>query len=423
MGIKGFLKEERFAVLGTIRLGRRVVNKNNREYPEDSNAFIVPQEIAEAVRPVVVDGEVIQLPYGNEPTALEVMLPSSEFHEWCPIELQQWAADERLICHGDGEEAERWSDEHACWMKIDCPYKECEFYGPGKGKGCDERGTIHVILPFVNMMGVYRINTGSRHGLSNLRDSFNSALSAAVNLSGTPEMVRAITFTLTRELKTVHYLQGGVRKPSSKHLLNLRAPNLTLMEARRLSEAFGINKGGPMLSSGETLAMSGHMQGALPAAEEEEEPPTTGVPVAMPPPNLAMPEPAEPECPADLVAGASKAGPSVGARNTWAKMLEQVAELKGHDALAAIETEVCRAITPEAARFDDLAGEEEAPAALKMLSEMIRHWQKQPAEEKPAEAKKVATAAKSKPVAHIDPTDPQAAAKLRSTTDSNESLF
>lgn len=421
MAIKGFLKQERFADLGTIRLGRRVTS-GNRDHPQDGDAFIVPQEVAEALHPVTVSGEVQWLPYGDEPTSLEVMVPSSDFEVWCPMELQRWAQDERLVCHGDGETAERWDDENACWMKIDCPYKECEFFGNTKGKGCDERGTLNVILPYVNMMGIYRIHTGSRHGLSNLRDEFNTALNAAINLSGTPEMVRAITFVLTREFKTVHYLQGGVRKPSNKYLLHMRAPNLTLMEARRLSESFGVNRGGPMLGSGETLAMPG-----LPAAPQVE------LPALPAPPPLAMPEPKAPECPKDLVPGASKAGPSVGARETWAKLLEQVAAIKGKDALPQIETEVCRAITPEAAKFIDLDGESEAPAALKRLSEMLRHWQKQQTQETapaPAPAgKPKAAPAESKPASrpHGDPTAPHMAQKqgrqAEPTGDDNGSLF
>lgn len=417
MAIKGFLKQERFANLGTIRLGRRVTS-GNRDHPEDGNTFIVPQEVAEALHPVTVAGEVKWLPYGNEPTSLEIMVPSSDFEVWCPQELQRWAADERLLCHGDGETAERWDEEKACWSKIDCPYKECELFGPGKGKGCDERGTLHVILPYVSMMGIYKINTGSRHGLSNLRDEFNTALNAAVNLSGTPEMVRAITFVLTREFKTVHYLQGGVRKPSNKYLLHMRAPNLTLMEAQRLSAAFGVNRGGPMLSTGETLTMPG-----LPAMPQTETP-------ALPaPPALAMPEPGPPECPKDLVPGASKPGPSVGAREAWAKLLEQVAEIKGKDALPKVEAEVCRAITPDAAKFIDLDGETEAPAALKRLSEMLRHWQKQQTQETaPAEKPKAAAAAeKPAPRPHGDPTAPHMAQKqsrqAEPTGDDNGSLF
>lgn len=411
MAIKGFLKQERFANLGTIRLGRRVTS-GNRDHPEDGNTFIVPQEVAEALHPVTMDGEVKWLPYGNEPTSLEIMVPSSDFEVWCPQELQRWAADERLLCHGDGETAERWDEERACWTKIDCPYKECELFGPGKGKGCDERGTLHVILPYVNMMGIYKINTGSRHGLSNLRDEFNTALNAAINLSGTSEMVRAITFVLTREFKTVHYLQGGVRKPSNKYLLHMRAPNLTLMEAQRLSSAFGVNRGGPMLSTGETLTMPG-----LPAMPQAETP-------ALPaPPPLAMPEPQAPDCPKDLVPGASKPGPSVGARNTWAKLLEQVAEIKGKDALPQIETEVCRAITPEAARFDDLDGEKEAPAALERLSKMLRHWQQQKQTEETAPAEKP----KAAPRVHGDPTAPQVGERQRrqaaSAGDGDGSLF
>jgi len=393
VAIKGFLKQERFADLGTIRLGRRVTS-GNREHPEDGNTFIVPQEVAEALHPVTVaPGKVEWQPYGNEPASLEVMVPSSDFEVWCPQELQRWAVDERLICHGDGEIAERWDEATACWMKLACPYKECEFFGNVKGKGCDERGTLHVILPYVNMMGIYRINTGSRHGLSNLRDEFNTALNAALNLSGTPEMVRAITFVLTREQKTVHYLQGGVRKPSTKFLLHLRAPNLTLMEARRLSEAFGVNRGGPMLGSGETLNMPG-----LPPM------PQTELPALPAPPPLAMPEPKAPECPRDLVPGASKSGPSVGAREAWAKLLEQVAAIKGQGALPQIEAEVCRAITPEAARFLDLDGETEAPAALKRLSDMLRHWQQQ---RQPEEAVPAAVPKATRP--HGDPTAPQAA--------------
>lgn len=345
--LKGFLKP-RLARLGKIRLGERAISKNSgKEYPSDLPTFRVPEEVAAI--------------YGDDPTELDVMVPSADFDAFCPIELQRWGADERkLCCSKDGETALRWNDEIGGLEEIPCAYQDCPYYGKAKGQGCDERGNLFLILPKVSLGGVYQVDTGSRTGLNNLNNEFVTFQTILNNLTGNGDMVRAVIFKLTRELETLHYIDNGVRKPVQKYILHLRAPNLSMEKAQQLAAQFRGNAGTPLLSSGEAIA--------LPAMTSDDE-------RVLPelPPAAELPEAVD-ECPKDLVPGASPVGPDLGQKSAWAALLEQVAALG--KSVTTAEKSVCQAVSKgEADRFEDLAGADEAGAALEMLAGMVQKWQ------------------------------------------------
>jgi hypothetical protein len=379
MPIKGFLPPPKFAQLGTIRLGKKAVT-SGKEHPDDLDHFRVPQEVAEALHPVrQPDGNMKLQPYGDEPKELEIMLPTSDFDLFCPMELQRWDSAERLLCHGDGETAKRWNDDKGKEDIIECPYDTCEFFGKERGEGCDEVGTLNVILPFVNTLGIYVINTHSRHGLRNIRDEFAAALAGVVNVCGNPDMIRAVTFRLTRELKTVHYIKDKVRKPSQKYILHLRPQPLTMPQARQLAAQFGTNQGAPMLSTGETILVPG----TLPQL----------------PPAMALPEPTPPQCPQDLVPGASPVGPDLAQKNKFAglrttlqaicrNMVDLRPDMTGalKERWSSFETTVARSVNKDAAKFDDLEGETEAPEALMLAEKMVVNWQEELEAERDAQA-------------------------------------
>lgn len=409
MAIQGFLKP-RLARLGKIRLGKKAISANSgKEYPSDLPGFRVPEEVAEV--------------YGEDPQSLDVMVPSCDFEEFCPIELQRWGADERKLCHSkDGETALRWSDEIGGWQEVECAYQDCPFYGKGRGQGCDERGNLFLILPRVSLGGVYQIDTGSRNGLNNLANEFGTFQTILNNLTGSGDMVRAVIFRLTRELETLHYVEGGVRKPVEKYLMHLRAPNLSIERAQQLAAQYRGNTGAPLLGTGEALALpqvsSNDDDRVLPAL----------------PPVAAMPEPVE-ECPADLVPGASPVGPDLGQRTAFAALQEQVnaqcsrmAELvpdiaeKMAKRAANYESVLARAVNKDAAKFEDLAGATEAVKALELGTSQVVKWQEELEAEEALQAAPPAESAPA-PVVHGDPTAAAAVRQTRKAAPADKPMF
>ena len=403
--IKGFLRP-RLARLGKIRLGKKAISaKTKNEYPADLPHFRVPEEVAAV--------------YGEEPSELDVMVPSSDFDEFCPTELQRWGADERKICHSkDGETALCWSDEIGGWEEIPCAYKECPHFGKAKGQGCDERGNLYVILPRVSLGGVYQIDTGSRTGLTNILSEFTTFQTILGNLTGNSDMIRAVVFRLTREKETLHYLDGKVRKPVEKYVLHLRAPNLSMERAQQLAAQYRGNQT-PLLSSGEAMALPAM------ASDDDRVLPQLPAPAELPPPSE--------ECPQDLVPGASPVGPDLARKNDFAGLKQSLRNIcRDHlefdssmeatlkQRWASFEATVARSVNSEASKFDDLAGETEAVEALKLAGEMVAKWQAELAEA--IEAQKAAVAAPDPeaepeaeaPTPHDDPTAPQAATRTRS---------
>jgi hypothetical protein len=363
MPIKGFLRPL-LARLGKIRLGRKAVSPNGgMEHPADLTGFRVPEDVAAV--------------YGEEPTELDVMLPSANIDDWFPHELQRWGTGEKLLCRGDGECARCWSDEAGGWTDIPCGYQECPFYGKAKGQGCTERGSLMVFLPRVSLNGVYQIDTGSWYGMSHIHDEFRTLQTMLTNLTGNPDIVRAVRFKLTREVETVNYYDGTARKSVTKALLHLRAPNLSEEKALQLAAQFRGGLSGPLMGDGSTLPVP-----ELGPAEDDELP--------MLPPAGDLPDDVLDEIAPDLVAGASPTGPDMGQRVAFAALQESVnlqceklmglapeLEVKMKKRAANFESVLARAANKDASKFADLDGATEAPQMLERAAEWVAKWQEE----------------------------------------------
>lgn len=363
--LRDFIKP-RLARLGKIRLGTKALSGKGNEYPKDLPSFRVPEEVA--------------VVYGDEPTSLDVMVPCAEFAEFCPIELQLWGADERKICHSkDGQTAMRWSDEKSAWEEVPCAYKDCPKYGKKRGQGCDERGSLMVILPQVSLAGVYQVDTGSRTGLGNLYNEYETFRQVLHNLTGNGDAVRAVVFRLTRELDALHYVdESGARQKVDKYILHLRAPNLGLPQAQQLAARFG-RGGAPMLSTGESLQLPDPDGDDLCARV------LPGIP-----PAADLPEDALEECPCDLVPNASPVGADIGQKAAWAALMAQAKSL-GLDTNKG-EVALCRQISRDAVRFDDLTSEEATVALERMGAAVCKRQAEQAAEPKQEPAPEPASA-------------------------------
>lgn len=139
---QGVSDERRLPRLGKIRLGiKKKSQRSGNEYPAEVDYFVVPPEVAKV--------------YGDKPKMLDVMVPLEDVEVVMPVALKYYKAA-GLFCIGDGENAARRDEKTGQMQEIECP---CPFLDqPGK---CRRMAVINVILPKVNMGGVYQIVTGS----------------------------------------------------------------------------------------------------------------------------------------------------------------------------------------------------------------------------------------------------------------------
>lgn len=342
MPIIGFLRE-RLPRLGKIRLGEKAVSpKSGKEYPKDTEHFNVPEEVAEV--------------YGDAPTELDVMVPCVDIEQWFPYALKRYGMD-RLLCRGDGETATCFNEQTGDWDERPCAYHDCEFY---QAKKCTEVGNLMVVLPKVNIFGVYQIDTGSWHGINNVYNAYNAFLQRVVDITGDPTNALRVQFRLVRQKQTLEYTDSGTRKTVEKCILNLIPPTLTFDGALQLAAQFR-----------EQRSLPGQANvPALPAADYDE------------PFDREAPEPDEAQ-PTDLYPNAAPVGPDMGLVIAWDALLEQVSAL-GKNEAAAIKT-VLKQVDKEATQFADLS-EDDAQAAIDKLTIMVQNWQGEGATPKQAPA-------------------------------------
>lgn len=182
--IKDLSERRRLPRLGKIRLGVKVVSpRTNREYPKETEYFIVPPEVAKV--------------YGDRPTALEAMFPINDREVVFPQAFKWYGGQRGLKCVGNGEVALRMNEETHEMSEIACT---CEHLETGE---CQRIAHLMVILPRINMGGVYQIDVGSYHSIIDI----NSGLDYVQALVGRFAMV---PLRLRRAPKETHF--GGQKQ-------------------------------------------------------------------------------------------------------------------------------------------------------------------------------------------------------------------
>lgn len=185
--IKDLSERRRLPRLGKIRLGVKLISlKSNQEYPKETEYFIVPPEVSRV--------------YGDKPTALEVMFPINDREVVFPQAFKWYGIMRGLKCVGNGIEALRLKEETREMEEIECLGENCEHFKSGE---CQRIGHLMVILPRVNMGGVYQIDVGSYHSIVDI----NSGIEYVQALVGRFAMV---PLRLCRQPKETHF--GGQKQ-------------------------------------------------------------------------------------------------------------------------------------------------------------------------------------------------------------------
>jgi len=269
MPIKGW-KVVRLPRCGKIALGRR----DEQGLPRAVDYFIAPPEV-QAVYEALYKREGRECEYDDEGTLkireLDVMIPVDDEETFAPYWLKRYGAAS-LICRGDGEQATvdlAWVDAHPeeypvawhdgkpvdvetgdvlevetgvkgrQWVKLPCPYEKCAHY---QRKLCREVFIFSVILPRVNMMGVYSLDSSSWNSFNDLLNSLELLREAERRRGGSGD-VSFVPMTLKVHPKKVSFETAG--KDGRPRRIQKEVPVLSLALAVSASEFFALKPGGP----------------------------------------------------------------------------------------------------------------------------------------------------------------------------------
>lgn len=165
--------------LGKIHLGEKAVGRSGKEYPTATEHFVVPPEVAEV--------------YGDKPTELQIMFPSENIEEFAPQWMRSYSQSQGLVCISDGITARRKVDVETGdmpgpdttrwqWHEMPCDLNECPDL---QQKRCRRVMNLLFLLPDVNGMGVWQIDTSSFYSIVNI----NSACRLIRNALGRISMI------------------------------------------------------------------------------------------------------------------------------------------------------------------------------------------------------------------------------------------
>lgn len=211
--IKGNFSEARILPrLGKIRLGvkvEKVGSKGPVQFPRETTGFVCPPEV-EAV-------------YGENPTELDVLLPSDDPEVVFQQKLVLYGSGTGIKCHGNGEQAERLNEQTRQFEPRTCP---CGFLKtPENPKGqCTEKSSLMVILPTVSMGGCFQITTSSFHSTRNINSALDMARAVAGRIALLPMKLRRVAQeTHHNGAKQIHYVLNLILNATWQQVSDMRS--------------------------------------------------------------------------------------------------------------------------------------------------------------------------------------------------------
>ncbi|WKZ15449.1 MAG: hypothetical protein QY317_16260 [Candidatus Jettenia caeni] len=184
--IKGLSERRRLPRLGKIRLGIKKKSAKGVEYPAETDYFVCPPEVVKV--------------YGEKPTCLDVLFPVEDTNITLPQAYEMYGSGKGLKCIGDGETALRLDEKSNDMLEVDCP---CEMLENGK---CKQRVHLRVILPKVNVGGIYQCDSSSYNSIVDLNSSIDYVRALVGRIAFVPlKLKRVATETHHEGKKQIHY--------------------------------------------------------------------------------------------------------------------------------------------------------------------------------------------------------------------------
>lgn len=175
MPIEGVSNIVRMPRLGKIRLGVKVEKPGKHPYPQATDHFVVPEEVADI--------------FGEKPTELEIMFPTEDPDQFAQQWYRCYSLTQGLVCIGDGVTSRRKVDlgtgaiasrdtQDWEWREgLPCDTQDCPEY---LSKRCRRVMNLQVLIPRVPGLGVWQIDTSSFYSIVNI----NSMIRLLKNLAG-----------------------------------------------------------------------------------------------------------------------------------------------------------------------------------------------------------------------------------------------
>ena len=194
MAIRGISDKRELPRLGKIKLGSKKMSQRGKEFPEETDHFVLnPQEeLLDKNGKVVGTSEnehlatLIEM-YGLTPRTLKVVFPVDDEELIAPQYLKWWMKDKngsgRLACKGDGQYAEFKGTQQVSGLDAGnypvgfnrlCLMDTCPEF---QKKQCKPNMNLTFVVPDYNMFGVFQIDTTSAQAIKNV----NSCISVARN--------------------------------------------------------------------------------------------------------------------------------------------------------------------------------------------------------------------------------------------------
>ena len=204
MPIHGLTEQRRLPRNGKIRLGvMKVSQKTGKEYPAATDYFVCP--------------DVVKKVYGDKPKQLEVIIPVEDEEIWANQYYRQYSNARGLVCKGDGITCRRMIDTQTggiagretkavTWTEgLECLGRECPDY---KRKACQEVMNLQFLLPKVEGIGIWQIDTGSIHSIMNINNCAEIIRASVGRVSWIPLVLSLEPVEVTNpddgKKKTVH---------------------------------------------------------------------------------------------------------------------------------------------------------------------------------------------------------------------------
>jgi hypothetical protein len=212
--------------VGLIKIGKKEIGKNGKEYPKSVDYFIPTGKYA---------GLFTQA-YGDKPHTIQIVFPSDDPEQVCNEMYEYWDDEGKRIAYGDGETFYVWSgDKYKKYSINDYPTLMQGVAGkhPNRLVRSGEDGwvitlTVTFIIPMVRgIAGVWQFVTkGSASSIPNIRDTFDTMLAER-------GFVKGIVWDMNVEF-------AKSRKPGnhSKYPVVSIVPNESEGNLRKISEAF-----------------------------------------------------------------------------------------------------------------------------------------------------------------------------------------
>lgn len=163
---------------------KQISKKTGNEYPVEVDHFVVDDEV--------------KAKFGPQPKTLPVMLPVENEEMILRQSYRVYGGNQRLLCQGDGENAERRIDNQT--EKMPCPGPTaCDFAKDPKHPGklrCTARTDLMLVIPSIHMGAVYQLTTGSINSDIDIR----SGLEMARHLFG---RISWVPMEITREERKI----------------------------------------------------------------------------------------------------------------------------------------------------------------------------------------------------------------------------